>query len=277
MKVLNGNKDGNDCVDEKELLQDSFLPRPIRTTPIRTAWDRLPVRLVDTPGKFPRGGTWKTLGMAAVVGVLFLASWADVAGLSFPYEEEEYPQDETQEVPPENLKRKGVVDDSYLSLAGVEIGRTRLSEVIERMGAGEIYKQREGKHASSLICYMSERDDTVVLFESYFLEGGIVTAIWVGRMEFLRDKGKCAKLEWVDREKTRINGISLDLGFAEVEKILGHPTYRYAQFVSYDYEDEDVLHIESKVREVWIPSGIQFYFGESQINWFAVYKVLHWG
>lgn len=161
-----------------------------------------------------------------------------------------------------------VIADGYLSLGGVVIGITTLDEVADIFGKSEIYTTRE--QSSNFVCYVSENDDTGVVFESGPLGAWIdVTAFVVIKTEFL-DVARCKKSKLVDRQKMVVNGLSLGLSVDDVQKKLGKPTYRDTSYLAYRYADKTLL--KDEVFDV--TSGIRFGFRGNEITWFDISKVL---
>lgn len=156
-----------------------------------------------------------------------------------------------------------------MSLSGVVIGTTTLEEVTTIFGQSKIYKPDNKSYSPSLICYLSDKDDTSVVFQSGPLGGwSVVTAIFIGYSQFV-DVSKCSMSNLVNREKLIINGISLVSRLSDIENNIGKPTYHGNSFVAYRYQDTAPLK-GGKVFD--ISSGLELEFEKGQIRWFRVYR-----
>jgi len=194
------------------------------------------------------------------VAFLLLISCGSIAGAPFPFSKWGWDSSE-----------KKIIDKNYLLLSGVVIGTTTLNEVEGIFGTSEIYKLDKKNYSPNLLCYKSEDDDTGVIFQSGPLGGWkVVTAIWIGKVDFI-DEARCAKSTLVDRKKMAVKGLSLDLGISDVKNIIGKPTFHDSSFFAYRYEDKIALE-KNKIFDV--SSGFEFESGQSQLNWFRIYRQL---
>lgn len=196
----------------------------------------------------------------ACLTIFFLVSCVSVAGVPFPFSEQGW-----------NSSEKKAIDENYLRLSGIVIGTTTLDEVIEIFGQSELYRPNKKNYSPNLLCYKSEHDDTSIIFQSGPLGGWkVVTAIWIGNVNFV-DATRCAKSKLVDRKKMVVNGLSLDLRIADVKNIIGNPTFKKSSFHAYRYQDKITLD-QDKIFD--ISSGFEFESGQSQLNWFRIYRQL---
>ena len=194
--------------------------------------------------------------------ILFLISCASIAGTPFPFSEQGW-----------NSSEKKTINENYLWLSGIVVGTTTLDEVVEVFGQSKLYRPNKKNYSPNLLCYKSDLDDASVIFQSGPLGGWkVVTAIWIGNVNFI-DATLCAKSKLVDRKKMSVNGLSLDLGIADVENIIGNPTFQNASFLAYRYKDKTTLD-EGKIFDISSGFEFDFNFNKQRLNWFRIYQQL---
>lgn len=200
-----------------------------------------------------------TIGKTSlIIIILLLSSCAGTAIAPFPFARWGWDSSE-----------KKIIDDRYLLLSGVVVGKSTFDDVAKIFGKSKIYRSGAKNYSPNLVCYKSEHDDASVVFQSGPLGGwSVVTAVWVGKTNLI-DATRCAKSRLVDRKKMAPNGLSLDLTIADIQKRIGRPTFRNAQFVAYRYQDKIVL-VEGKIFDV--TSGFEIQFENNKLNWFRIYR-----
>lgn len=201
----------------------------------------------------------KILVGASSIAFFLLASCTSNADIFFPFATWGW-----------DASEKKVISENYLSLSGIVIGTTTLEDVTTIFGKSKPYKPDSKNYSPDLICYLSNKDDTAVIFQSGPLGGwSVVTAILIGRSQFM-DVSKCAVSHLVRREKMIINGISLDSKFSVIQYHIGKPTFHESSFIAYRYQDTAV----NNNMLFDISSGLEFELENDEILWFRVYRQL---
>jgi hypothetical protein len=202
--------------------------------------------------------TMNTLSKKLGIAFLMLGCSSAESEIHFPFESWGW-DDSVERVIPSN----------FLSISSIEIGTSTLEDAKREFGAAAVYRPGTESYLPSLICYLSDSDETAVIFQSGPLGGwSVVTAIWVGNSNYV-DESKCATSSKVKREKDSGRGVFLGSRISAIESELGEPTFAKLPFVAFRFQYKDVGRTDGPFD---ISSGIEMEIEDGRVVWFRVYK-----
>lgn len=119
----------------------------------------------------------------------------------------------------------GFVLKNYRSLFDFTLQETRLSDIVRagKLGKVKIYRGGLGGNLGDCVCYISNKDDTTVIFSvpSWYPNDGL-RRIWVGRSLYV-DIRHCTRTDLVNRETGKVGALALGVRLEDVKNVLGEP------------------------------------------------------
>ena len=152
----------------------------------------------------------------------------------------------------ENGPKRVQVNDTDLSILGLAIGKSSLSDVQAKLGHASLVRVSKEEESDVSICYVSPTDGTVLAFYSGAMGGWkdlTWFALWSREAAF--PHAQCSASKLVSRSLSTASGLKLDISTAEMEKRAGKPTTSGTTSVKYDYlcrrkmTDEEIKRFET--------------------------------
>ena len=142
--------------------------------------------------------------------------------------------------------------ESSLRVFGLTVGEASLQDFLSKLGPGIIFEDETNANIKC-ICYVSDRDETLILFKS---ENHRYT-----RFKLISQKMRfykwhfCERSSRVSKDISIENGIRLGMSKLRVIEILGRPQFESENRLNYEYTwderlNEDRSHEESISAEI---------------------------
>jgi hypothetical protein len=147
------------------------------------------------------------------------------------------------------------LDDANLMILGVTLGKHSLTEIQAKLGPTEVFQGRAESHSGEIICYRSggKRDQTFLIFE----QGEVHNAFrLLTEQAGFEGKHKCKSSPLVSHDVRTMSGLKLGLSKREVVSILGPPTEKDKDILSYNFSRQvkltegEILKIEKSFPSV---------------------------
>ncbi|MHB8844612.1 MAG: hypothetical protein ACYC7L_07645 [Nitrospirota bacterium] len=156
------------------------------------------------------------------------------------------------------------IDESHLTLMGLTIGKSTLSDVIGKLGDTEFFKSDEKEHADDRICYRSDSkiDEIVVIFDAGALGGwSTITSVTLAYADKANvvDTRSCKRIALVKRQASTKSGIRLGIDLSELERILGKPNEIENEIASYHYYSQKRMSDKEVRRYENLGTGVRNY------------------
>lgn len=162
------------------------------------------------------------------------------------------------------------LSDANLSVLGVIVGSTKLSDVKSSLGGNEIYHEGDAGNSLYVLCYEGN-DGAIVTFESGEMGGSdhLVTSIGLfGPEGRYRLKNVCSKSSKVNLDLA-LGGVQLGMSKDSVKKSLGLPSKEQSKILLYQYGSTE----RSPKGMADISSSFEIHFVANKISYFFASKI----
>jgi hypothetical protein len=137
----------------------------------------------------------------------------------------------------ENGPKRVQLKDTDLSILGVAIGKSSLTDVQSKLGKAGLIRVSKEEESDVSICYVSPTDGTVLAFYSGAM-GGWKDLTWFAlwsREAAFPQAAECTTSKLVSRSLSTASGLKLDISRTEMETLAGKPTKSGIAAMKYDY------------------------------------------
>ena len=173
---------------------------------------------------------------------------------------------------------RGVLPLKVRTVLGLVVGRHKLDEVVAKLGPAEVIKADAIDARPNIVCFLSTKDDTLVLFEAGPLGGfETLTGVTVApKSAYRADLSKCGMSDKVDRIATAAGPLGIGASISKFAATLG-VTGKAARDGIVDLALEKKTTQRKKgsnqIIDVDITSGVVARASKDEILWFSIYYI----
>jgi hypothetical protein len=164
-----------------------------------------------------------------------------------------------------------IQSDKELSLSGIIVGKSQLSDVKKRFQGNDIFHDGDAGASIYILCYTGS-DGTLVAFESGGEMGGedhtLTSAQVFATSTAYRFKDHCASSDKINN-KIEAGGVHLGMTTDAVKKMKGMPSRELSDLILYNFEVEK----KNKKGPYTVSSGLELNFLNNKLIHFELSKV----